>query len=34
MTDFDPSEWLGRTQEVHDQLSRNLVQRIAATFNA
>ena len=33
MTDFDPSAWLGRTQEVHDQLSRNLVQRIAATFS-
>lgn len=33
MLSFDPSQWLGRTQEVHDQLSRNLVQRIAATFN-
>lgn len=33
MLSFDPSQWLGRTQEVHDQLSRNLIQRIAATFN-
>ncbi|WP_263143452.1 MaoC family dehydratase N-terminal domain-containing protein [Pseudomonas sp. RIT-PI-AD] len=33
MADFDPAQWLGRTEEVHDQLSRNLVRRIAATFD-
>lgn len=33
MADFDPAQWLARTQEVHDQLSRNLVRRIAATFD-
>ncbi|MEN0108594.1 MAG: MaoC family dehydratase N-terminal domain-containing protein [Pseudomonas sp.] len=33
MADFEPAHWLGRTQEVHDQLSRNLIQRIAATFD-
>ena len=33
MLSFDPSQWLGRTQEAHDQFSRNLIQRIAATFN-
>jgi itaconyl-CoA hydratase/mesaconyl-C4 CoA hydratase len=29
-TDF--SAWIGRTQEAHDVLSRNLIKRIAATF--
>jgi itaconyl-CoA hydratase/mesaconyl-C4 CoA hydratase len=29
-TDF--SAWIGRTEEAHDVLSRNLVKRIAATF--
>jgi len=29
-TDF--SAWIGRTEEAHDVLSRNLIQRIAATF--
>ncbi|MBW6084057.1 itaconyl-CoA hydratase, partial [Pseudomonas aeruginosa] len=24
--------WIGRQEETHDQLSRNLVKRIAATF--
>ncbi|MFJ3681345.1 MaoC family dehydratase N-terminal domain-containing protein [Pseudomonas sp. NPDC090208] len=33
MLSFDPSQWLGRTQEVHDSLSTNLIQRIAATFD-
>jgi itaconyl-CoA hydratase/mesaconyl-C4 CoA hydratase len=33
MADFEPAQWLGRTQESHDQLSRNLVRRIAATFD-
>ncbi|WP_437883152.1 FAS1-like dehydratase domain-containing protein [Pseudomonas sp. LRF_L74] len=33
MADFDPASWLGRTQDVHDQLSRNLIRRIAATFD-
>ncbi|MCT8165692.1 MULTISPECIES: MaoC family dehydratase N-terminal domain-containing protein [unclassified Pseudomonas] len=28
----DYSAWIGRTEEVHDELSRNLVKRIAATF--
>lgn len=26
------SAWIGRSEEVHDQLSRNLLMRIAATF--
>ncbi len=30
MTDI--SAWIGRTEEAHDQLSRNLLMRIAATF--
>lgn len=30
MTDI--SAWIGRTEEVHDQLSRNLLMRIAATL--
>ncbi|MBS67715.1 MAG: transposase [Pseudomonas sp.] len=30
MTDI--SAWIGRSEEVHDQLSRNLLMRIAATF--
>lgn len=30
-TDF--SAWIGRTEEAHDVLSRNLIQRIAATFD-
>ena len=32
MTDSAFTAWIGRTQDVHDQLSRNLIQRIAATF--
>ncbi|MEH6367452.1 MAG: transposase, partial [Pseudomonas marincola] len=32
MTDAALSAWIGRTEEVHDQLSRNLVMRIAATL--
>jgi itaconyl-CoA hydratase/mesaconyl-C4 CoA hydratase len=28
----DFSAWIGRTQEAHDVLSRNLIKRIAATF--
>ncbi|WP_312232870.1 FAS1-like dehydratase domain-containing protein, partial [Stutzerimonas nitrititolerans] len=32
MTDSALTAWIGRTQDVHDQLSRNLIQRIAATF--
>ncbi|MBV2207743.1 MAG: MaoC family dehydratase N-terminal domain-containing protein, partial [Pseudomonas sp.] len=28
----DTSAWIGRTEEVHDQLSRNLLMRIAATL--
>jgi itaconyl-CoA hydratase/mesaconyl-C4 CoA hydratase len=32
MTDAPLSAWLGRSEEVHDQLSRNLLKRIAATF--
>lgn len=32
MTDASLSAWIGRTEEVHDQLSRNLVMRIAATL--
>ncbi|HCP30778.1 MAG TPA: transposase, partial [Pseudomonas sp.] len=31
-TPFDYSPWLGRTEHAWDVLSRNLVQRIAATF--
>jgi len=34
MLSFDPSQWLGRTLEVQEQLSHNLIQRIAATFDA
>jgi itaconyl-CoA hydratase/mesaconyl-C4 CoA hydratase len=34
MLSFDPSQWLGRSLEVHEQLSQNLIQRIAATFDA
>lgn len=29
---IDYSAWLGRSEETHDELSRNLVKRIAATF--
>lgn len=32
MTNAALSAWIGRTEEVHDQLSRNLVMRIAATL--
>ncbi|BBP77445.1 hypothetical protein PHLH7_35490 [Pseudomonas sp. Ost2] len=32
MSVTDLSAWLGRTEEAHDQLSRNLLKRIAATF--
>lgn len=32
MTDVALSAWIGRSEEVHDQLSRNLVMRIAATL--
>ena len=32
MSATDLSAWLGRTEEAHDQLSRNLLKRIAATF--
>lgn len=32
MTEAALSAWIGRTEEVHDQLSRNLVMRIAATL--
>ncbi|MBH3337892.1 MaoC family dehydratase N-terminal domain-containing protein [Pseudomonas mendocina] len=32
MSDSAFSAWIGRSEEVHDQLSRNLVKRIAATF--
>ncbi|MGX5219342.1 MULTISPECIES: FAS1-like dehydratase domain-containing protein [Pseudomonas] len=32
MTDAALSAWIGRSEEVHDQLSRNLVMRIAATL--
>jgi len=28
----DVTAWIGRTEEVHDQLSRNLLMRIAATL--
>lgn len=33
MEDFDPTQWIGRNQATHDQLSRNLITRIAATFD-
>ncbi len=29
---IDYSPWIGRTERIHDELSRNLVKRIAATF--
>ncbi|WP_028621233.1 transposase [Pseudomonas sp. Ant30-3] len=32
MKDFEPENWLGRTQERSDQFSAPLVRRIAATF--
>lgn len=32
MSDSALSAWIGRTEESHDQLSRNLVKRIAATL--
>ena len=32
MSDSDFSAWIGRTEQAHDQLSRNLVKRIAATL--
>ena len=32
MSDSDFSAWIGRTEHAHDQLSRNLVKRIAATL--
>ncbi|MGE8498644.1 MAG: FAS1-like dehydratase domain-containing protein [Pseudomonas sp.] len=32
MSDSAFSAWIGRTEEAHDQLSRNLVKRIAATL--
>ncbi|KAF1052565.1 MAG: Mesaconyl-C(4)-CoA hydratase [Stenotrophomonas maltophilia] len=32
MSDTDYQAWLGRSEASHDQLSRNLVTRIAATF--
>lgn len=32
MSDSAFSAWIGRTEEAHDQLSRNLLKRIAATF--
>ena len=32
MSDSAFSAWIGRSEEAHDQLSRNLVKRIAATF--
>lgn len=32
MSTTDPNAWIGRTEEVHDQLSDNLLKRIAATF--
>lgn len=32
MTDAALSAWIGRSEEVHDQLSRNLVMRVAATL--
>lgn len=32
MSATDPNAWIGRTEEAHDQLSDNLLKRIAATF--
>ena len=32
MTDSAFTAWIGRSEEAHDQLSRNLIKRIAATF--
>lgn len=32
MSEVDLSAWIGRTEETHDQISRNLVKRIAATL--
>jgi len=32
MNEVDLSAWIGRSEEAHDQLSRNLVKRIAATL--
>ncbi len=32
MSEIDLSAWIGRTEETHDQISRNLVKRIAATL--
>ncbi|MBD7978494.1 FAS1-like dehydratase domain-containing protein [Serpens gallinarum] len=32
MTDSAFTAWIGRGEEAHDQLSRNLIKRIAATF--
>jgi itaconyl-CoA hydratase/mesaconyl-C4 CoA hydratase len=32
MTDSTFTAWIGRSEEAHDQLSRNLIKRIAATF--
>ncbi|MFZ6047371.1 MaoC family dehydratase N-terminal domain-containing protein [Pseudomonas sp. CR3202] len=32
MSEVDLSAWIGRTQEAHDQLTDNLVKRIAATL--
>ena len=29
----DVTAWMGRAEEVHDQLSRNLLMRIAATLD-
>lgn len=33
MSDNALSTWIGRTEEIHDHLSQNLVTRIAATFS-
>ena len=33
MNDIDLSNWIGRTEETEDQLTTNLVRRIAATFS-
>lgn len=32
MSESTFAPWIGRQEETHDQLSRNLVKRIAATF--
>ena len=32
MSDNALADWIGRTEEIHDHLSQNLVTRIAATF--